>query len=103
MYRGTTPTNTFTSELDLSNAVVVYITYKQNKQVVFEKGKEDITFSSDDSNYVMSIELTQEETLKLSPNNSVAIQIRARFADGNAVASNIITTSVAQILKEGVI
>ena len=49
------------------------------------------------------LRLTQQGTLKLNAFMPVAIQIRMRTNDGNAVASNIITTSVGQILKDGVI
>ena len=102
MYRGTTPTNTFKSALDLSEADVVYITYKQRGQTVLEKQKADITFTTEQQLYCMTIGLTQENTLAFGAGD-VAIQIRARFSDGRAVASNIITAPVSQILKEGVI
>ena len=99
MYRGTTPTNIFTSELDLSTADVVYISYKQLGKVLVEKTKSDITFGDG----TMSVTLTQEDTLKFSEDKEVYVQIRARFIDGRAVASNIIQTPAQAILKDGVI
>lgn len=98
MYRGTTPQHIFESDLDLSEAATVYITYEQAGKTILEKSKNDITFSEGR----MSVTLTQEETLKFDC-RFVEIQIRARFADGRAVASNIITTTANKILKEGVI
>lgn len=99
MYRGTTPTNTFrTGDIDLSTADVVYITYKQRGKVVVEKTKTDCTFGENS----VSVTLTQEDTLKFTEND-VLIQIRARFAGGRAIASNIIETPAMAILKEGVI
>ena len=44
MYRGTTPTNTFRTTVDLSSAEVMYITYGQRGETVVEKEKADITF-----------------------------------------------------------
>lgn len=103
MYRGTTPTNAFTTALDLSDADVIYITYKQDGAVVIEKTKDDITFgTTDDDRYTLTIGLTQEETLAFST-STVYIQIRARFSDGRVVASNVVPATVQQILKEGVI
>lgn len=96
MIRGTTPINKFTTDTDLSNADKIYITYKQNGKTKVEKTKEDITFGEG----FLQVKLSQEETLGFSE-RSVDIQIRAKFLDGTAIASNIINTSVSKILKEG--
>lgn len=98
MFRGTTPTNVFNVDVDLTNAEVIYITYKQQNKVVFEKEKSDITVTET----ALTVKLTQEETLKLTE-REVEIQIRARFSDGTALASNIIKTTASKILKDGVI
>lgn len=98
MFRGTTPTNVFNVDVDLTNAEVIYITYKQQNKVVFEKEKSDITVTENS----LTVKLTQEETLKLTE-REVEIQIRARFSDGTALASNIIKTTANKILKDGVI
>ncbi len=97
--RGTTPTNYFDVDLDLTEADVIYITYEQNDEVVFEKQKSDITITPER----LSVELTQEDTLKLDDEYDVKIQIRARLSDGTAVASNIVKTNVSRVLKDGVI
>ena len=96
MIRGTTPTNTFNVDVDLTDAVAIYITYVQGDQTIFEKDIDDITVESDK----LTVNLSQEDTLKLSP-KEVRIQIRAKFADGTAIASNIITTMANAILKDG--
>ena len=98
MRRGTTPTNTFTVDVDLRQATALYVTYKQNSRVILEKTLEDATITETS----VAVTLTQEETLAFSK-GTVSIQIRAKFADGAAIASNIITSSVDQILKDGVI
>lgn len=99
MIRGTTPTNVFAIDLDLTDADVVYITYKQGGETVIEKTKSNMTIDAEQ----ITVELTQEETLRLRSPETVQIQIRARFSDGAAVASNIMTATVEQILKNGVI
>lgn len=98
MTRGTTPTNTFAVDVDLREASVIYITYSQWGKTVIEKTISDITVEEK----TLEVELTQEETLALKGGN-VEIQIRARFPEGLALASQIIHTTAASILKEGVI
>lgn len=96
MRRGTTPTHTITTDIDLTGAAAVYVTYAQKGCTVVEKSAEDITIGSD---YV-EIALTQAETLAFSEGR-IEVQIRARFPDGSAVASNVMQTTVAEILKDG--
>ena len=80
MYRGTTPTNVFRTDVDLSNASVLFITYKQGGKLV--------------------LELSQKDTLLFSE-GIVTIQIRAKFPDGSTIASSLIRTSTYEILKDG--
>lgn len=99
MYRGTTPTNTITVDLDL-RAMTVFVTYSQGGRVIFEKTNSDITIETER----ILVPLTQEDTLALSAWNRgepVLVQIRAIDALGNAVASNIMTTTADAILKDG--
>lgn len=98
MIRGTTPTNIFNVDVDLTTATAIYITYAQNGKTIFEKTIADITVEADK----LTVTLTQAETLKFD-DRDVAIQIRAKFADGAAIASNIINTAVDEVLKDGVI
>lgn len=99
MYRGTTPTHTFATDIDLTLAEVIYITYEQQGKELIEKEKEDITVESDS----LTIKLTQEETLAFDTIADVKIQIRVRFPDGTALASNIMSVPAREILKDGVI
>lgn len=96
--RGTTPQNTFEVPIDLTTCDVIYITYSQYGATVFEIEKDDIEVSADK----LVVSLTQEQTLALKK-GAVSIQIRARYPDGTAVASDIINTTTEEILKDGVI
>lgn len=105
MYRGTTPTNTFRTTVDLSSAEVMYITYGQRGKTVVEKTKADIAFDpagEEPNTYSFSVSLTQEETLRFS-DTDVYIQVRARFPGETAIASKVIKTTVEKVLKDGVI
>lgn len=99
MRRGTTPTHEFVTDTDLTTAEVLYITYKQGDKKIIEKDIEAVTIEADK----VTTKLTQEETLSVAPHGTVKVQIRARLADGGAVASNIMTASPEDILKDGVI
>lgn len=96
MLRGTTPTHTFQVDTDLTTASVIYITYDQDEKPVVEKTGSDITATSS----TLVVTLSQAETLRFR-DGRVRIQIRARFPDGSAIASNVITTTAEAVLKEG--
>ena len=99
MRRGTTPTHIFKTDLDLTGADAVYVTYQQYGKTVLEKDLSDMTVEEES----LTVRLTQTETLlfREKPDGTVRIQIRARWPDGDALASNIIETTVKEILKEG--
>lgn len=97
--RGTTPTHTFAVDADLTDAEVIYITYKQDNSIVLEKTKDDIQVSSEQ----LAVRLSQEETLAFNHNLFTEIQARAKYSDGTAIASNIIKVAPKRILKDGVI
>lgn len=98
--RGSTPTNTFTTDTDLRGLEVLYITYHQDGKNLVEKTINDIEIEEE---YIETT-LSQEETLRFSERGgNVLIQIRGRFPDGSAPISNIIVTTVERVLKDGVI
>lgn len=100
MRRGTTPTHTFTTDIDLTGADVIYITYQQDGIDLLEKNIDDVTIISEDNSYAVQVTLTQKETLAFKTSSSVYVQIRARFGN-RAPASNILKLPVEAILKEG--
>ena len=93
--RGTTPTNTFNVNIDLREATV-YVSYAQRGILLVDKTGTDLFITEDQ----IVTTLSQEDTLKFKP-GEVDIQIRYVKADGTADASNIIKTTVDQILKDG--
>ena len=75
---------------------VVYVTYSQSGRTVLEKNKNEL--EATDSGFRLFF--SQADTLCFSP-GPVKIQIRARLRDGNAVASDIISTTALEVLKDG--
>ena len=94
--RGTTPTHSFTTNVDLTNASVIYVTYSQFGQTVIEENKNNMTVSSTG----ISVPLTQQDTLKIKAGARTSVQIRAGLANGRRIASNIIYLLVKDVLKE---
>ena len=97
MRRGSTPTNTFEVDIDLTGATV-FVSYEQKGQIIVEKTGTDLTIDDDS----IVLQLKQEETLRFAP-GEVLIQVRYVFPNGTADASNIIRTTFDRIIKDGVI
>jgi len=109
--RGTTPTHKFHVSVPLDDVSALYITYQQNKETIIEKEIEDVIVDS--AGGIIETSLSQEETLcfsssgwdRLYPNQMrdglVRIQIRLKYSDDRADASNVISTTVDEILKDG--
>lgn len=97
MRRGTTPTITITTDLDLRDASNLFVTFKQGDRIAFEKTLEDVTITETS----VVCELNQNDTLALK-DGLVRFQIRAALGDSK-VASNIMTANVDKILKGGAI
>ena len=96
MKRGTTPINTFKTNIDLTGATV-FVTYTQRGRIILEKTGADLEISED----AVVTRLTQRDTLGFDAVQKVSIQIRYVFPDGTAGASNIMTADVGEILKDG--
>lgn len=98
MWRGTTPTHTFTlpEGIRVQDFTVIYITYSQNGSPVLEKEKADMTLEGN----VIRLNFSQADSLLFGA-GPVKIQLRAKTADGKAVASEIVTTTAKEVLKDG--
>lgn len=101
MIRGTTPVLEFTLPFDTELLEEAYVTISQRGAVVIEKSIDECTLK----HTMLSVRLSQEETLELiaQRNLRVEIQLRVLTRDGEALASNIKTVDVGRILKDGVI
>jgi hypothetical protein len=99
MYRGTTPT--LLLELDttvsLANLAELWATFR-TAAVEVTKTLSEVTI--DDELKIITVPLTQEETLKLY-NANCQVQVRFRTQEGKAYASTISDICVENILKDG--
>ena len=102
MIRGTTPTHIFVLPEEMKETMfdALYITYQQRRKTVLEKTLDDVQRDG----ATLTVRLTQAETLAFGRGcvtEPVYIQIRLKLDDGTAMASDLMKTSVQQILKEG--
>lgn len=103
MHRGTTPTLSFKfgDDVDLSsiNALWITISNKLGSKIK-EYSLDKVTILTD--HHTINLKLSQEDTLYFGEGD-LEIQIRIKKDDGSAYATNIVTTTMQRILKEGVI
>ena len=102
--RGTTPTITFqiTSDTDLTKLTEIWFTLSDSRtgeERTFYLSEGEIAV--DNEHKTLTIQLTQEDTLKFK--SDVLVQIRALDEDGLAYATAILNVSLDDILKGGVI
>ena len=122
--RGTTPYHNFILPILAKDIKEVYVTYLQNKEVILDKGKEDVEINDlvdlyenasmeelpeDERNSCqLTVHLTQEDTLKFhfypaAKKNIAVIQIRILTTDDEAFASMPINERIFGVLHDGVI
>ena len=108
MIRGTTPTHTFTfNNLNPETFKVLNIYYAQQGVEVFQKNKEDCTFSSYETDegivYTAQVTLSQEETKLFKAKHEVEVQLRVLTADDRSLATNKYKLSVWDVINDEVL
>lgn len=100
MRRGTTPWIELILDgcEDIGAYKTILVTMQQG-DIEVNKNEEQLTIEGN----VIRFQLTQEETLAFKYGRTVKIQLRALDESGNAIASDIITASVSDVLNEEVI
>ena len=107
MIRATTPLQEFTFESNPAEFSRILITYKQDEVIVMEKTQSDLSFSSyigEDGIivYVAAFRMTQQEANMFQP-EPVRVQVRVLTSDGEALASDITTMRVTDVLDDEVL
>ena len=107
MIRATTPLQEFTFETNPEDFARILITYKQDEEIILEKTKADLTFSSNEGEdgsvvYVAAFRMTQEEANLFAP-EPVRVQVRVLTSESEALASDITTMRVTDVLDDEVL
>lgn len=100
MRRGTTPTITFTLPFDTAGVIKdLRASFAQDNEIIIEKKIVDCTL---DGNTV-SVDLSQEDTLKLTHDKAVKIQVKILTIDGQVIASIPRSVPCGEILNTEVL
>lgn len=111
MYRATTPQHDFLFDVDPQLVFKrIQITYAQNKQIVLEKNKDDLTYEqvedpeTGETIYKASFKMTQEEANSFD-GGTPFIQLQIRFMDNNdhVVVSPIVKIRLENVLNDEVL
>lgn len=97
MIRTTTPTHTLTFPFDPADCDEIWVTYKQNNQILVERDKSEVTVDS--ATHSIEYKLAQEETKSLSAIGPVFLQVKVRQG-ATVMASDIKTLKVNEVLND---
>ena len=98
MIRGTTPKLTFKLPFSVDTLSAAYITFMQGGNEVTEKNLTDCEINGDE----LSLKLSQDDTLSLSENVLLEMQIKAKDQSGNVMVSQVLRVSVGEVFNEEV-
>ena len=96
---GTTPTHVFKHKLNKSIIKKARIIYAQDGKKILVKENEDCTIEDGR----IKTKLTQEETLAITPEKPVEIQVRVLTESGDCPTSAIKTVGAARCLDDEVL
>lgn len=99
MIRGTTPTHSFTINIDTALIEKLLISYAQDDTEIITKDKDDCVLQGN----TIACTLSQEDTLKFNCKKAVMIQLKVKTVDGAVAMTDIITTTVGKCLNDEVI
>ena len=92
--KGCTCRNTFVLPFARSDIEAIRITYSQNGAILFHKEIDVCTFADG----AVSVNLTQEETLKFNSYQIIEIQLKVKLVGDVVVKSKIIKTVTDEVL-----
>ena len=104
--RGSTPTLFLDTPYPVEIIIGGYVTIVQRGDVVIEKPFSDESvrlLEKEDGTTFIEVDLTQEETLMLTPVDTAKIQLRFGFESQRTAASGVYEYQVLDILKGGTI
>lgn len=104
IYRGTTPSVTLNVRgVDLSDASVwpTVIVTVENCRNTFDANRDQLAIAKTDGGCTVTLELTQTQTLLMRKLQKTLVQLRAKDADGHAIATEVASVAVEDIIKDG--
>ena len=99
MMCGSTPTHTFTLPFNVDIIKNVRVVYSQGDEPLFVKEMDDCVLKD----YIMSVKLTQEDTLSFDYKKLARIQVRVLTINDDSLVSTIKTITPGRCLEKEVI
>ena len=100
LYRGTTPSFEFETEVPLKNIKTIIITLTQLNTIILEKIDDNVIILGDNK---IKINLTQEESLLFSSKYDIKLQARIVYKNTKAIASDEKIFRLHEILNKEVL
>lgn len=97
--QGSTPTHTFSTPYKKEEIQKIIITYFQNGRIICEKKDDDISVSD----FSISTNLAQEDTLLFDEKGDVKMQIKVKLKSGDVIPSNNMYAKVNEVLNKEVL
>ena len=97
--QGSTPTNYFDLPIEAAMLATLRITFKQGDEIILEKELADCV---SDGN-VLTLTLTQDETLMFDHNKPGKVQLHGRTIGGQALVSQVFVFTVDELLSGRVV
>lgn len=100
MYRLSTPTHDFILCIDPRDWIKFIVTYTQHDKIILEKNETDdyeIEECDEEGFYLLSLKLTQEETMLFNPKEKATVQIRCLYENGDTFPSDPIVFEVNDV------
>lgn len=104
IYRGTTPSITLNvTGVDLSDKSVwpTVIVTVENGRSTFDVERDELAIAKTDAGCAVTFSLTQAQTLLMRRLQKTLVQLRAKDADGDAIASPMASVDVEEVIKDG--
>lgn len=98
MIRVTTPTFVFTLPFEVVELRSYLVTFAQNGRKILDKTEADCKAEGSE----ITVELTQEETKLFKAQFNLQIQLRVLTNGGDALATEIFTRPVGEVLNDGI-
>lgn len=73
----------------------------ENWRSTFDVNRDKLTIAKTDSGCSVTFELTQAQTLLMRKQQKTLVQLRAKDVDGHAIATEIASVDVEDIVKDG--
>lgn len=102
MFRLTTPTHEFLTDLNPNEWSKFIISYSQHSAIILEKTEADNFEVEDmqDGTFKLTLKLAQTETQLFNPNEIAYVQVRCQYDNGDTFASEKLSFKINDVINQ---